>query len=119
MRFGVGVGPKRTWKAEELQLQCGKSVADSVERRRCARPVVGLGEDREHQWPPGAYRSGQGMKVRPWTARSSSKGPLESRSMRSRLSGRAQRAERAMRYVLRRLDHLDPINTCILSDPIW
>ena len=119
MRFGVGVGPKRTWKAEELQLQCGKSAADCVERRRCARPVVGLGEDREHQWPPGAYRSEQGMKVRPWTARSSSKGPLESRSMRSRLSGRAQRAERAMRYVLRRLDHLDPINTCILSDPIW
>ena len=114
-----GCGPKTHLKAEELQLQCGKSVADCVERRRCARPVVGLGEDREHQWPPGAYRSEQNMKVRPWTARSSSQGPLESRSMRSRLSGRAQRAERAIRYVLRRLDHLNPINTCILSDPIW
>ena len=114
-----GCGPKTHLKAEELQLQCGSSVVDCAERRRCARPVVGLGEDREHQWPPGAYRSEQGMKVRSWTARSSSKGPLESRSMRSRLSGRAQRAERTMRYVLRRLDHLNPINTCTLSDPIW
>ena len=115
-----GCGPKTHQESRgKLQLQCGESVADCVERRRCARPVVGLGEDREHQWPPGAYRSEQNMKVRPWTARSSSQGPLESRSMRSRLSGRAQRAERAMRYVLRRLDHLNPINTCTLSDPIW
>ena len=76
MRFGVGVGPKRTRKAEENFNFSGESVADCVERRRCARPVVGLGEDREHQWPPGAYRSEQGMKVRPWTARSSSKAAI-------------------------------------------